>query len=132
MILDLEAMFLGNGMLMALYGLVHELLDLATLLAHDVIVMGAPIEFEDRLPALEVMALDQTRLDELGQHPIDRGQPDLFVTLEQPSIDILGRHVMRIAGLEHLQDFHPRQGDLEAGFFDIGIFHGKLQRSAGM
>jgi hypothetical protein len=131
-VVDLETVLLGDGVLMPLDGLVDELLDSSALLADDMIVMRTAVELEDGLPALEVMTLDQTGIDELGQYPIHRGQADFLLALEQGTIDIFGRHVPGFAGLKDLEDLDPRQGDLQPRTLDIRIFHDLTPVRAGM
>ena len=126
MVLDGEAMLLRDRMLVPLDGVIHELLHLATLTAHDVVMMGTPVQLEDRLPALEMVALGEPGIHELRQHPVDRGQANLFPALEQGLVDILGGHVMPVGLLQHLQDLDPGEGYLQTRLLDIGIFHAAL------
>jgi hypothetical protein len=79
----LEAALLGDLVLALLDLGVVELLDLAALQADQVVVVLALVQFEDRLAGLEVMPLQQARLLELGQHPIDRGQADVHAVGQQ-------------------------------------------------
>ena len=76
-VLNREAAFLGNGVLALFDFGIDEFLDLAALQADQMIVMGAFVQFENRLAGFEVVTLQQARLLELGQHPIDGGETDI-------------------------------------------------------
>ena len=128
MILDLKTMLFGDLVLLPLDGVIDKLLDLATLAAHDMVVVRPPVQFEDGLPPLEMMALDQTCIHELGKNPIHRRQADLFVSLQQGFIHILRGHVMDILLFQDMQDLDPGKCHFQARFFDICIFHAVLRR----
>lgn len=123
MIRDLEAHLLRDIALALLDRWIEEFLDSATLLTHDVVVVVTAIEFEDRLPSLEVMLLGEAGVHELRQHAIDRRQSDLLPALQQLTIDILGGHVTRVARLEDLEDLHARQGHLKTRLTDVLVLH---------
>ena len=72
-IADLETQALGHGLLALFDATVHELFDPAAVNTHDVIVVGALIEFEYRHAAFEMMARDEACRLELGQHAINGG-----------------------------------------------------------
>ena len=71
------------------------------------VVVHALVEFEYRGAALEMMARDDTCRFELRQHPIDRGEPDVLVQFEQPTVDILGTHVPHGGAREDFEDLDP-------------------------
>ena len=75
-------MFLGNLVLEAFDFLVGELDDVTGFDAHHVVVVIAVIQFEDRVTALEIVASDETSGLKLGQHAVDRGQPDVLAGLD--------------------------------------------------
>src|SRR5579872_3110345 len=83
MVADLEPQALGNGLLALFDAAVHELFHLSAVNTHDVIVVGALVQFEDSHAALEVMARDQAGGLELGQHAVDGGEPDVFIGDQQ-------------------------------------------------
>ena len=63
--------------------------------------------------------------------PVDGGEAHVFAGLHQRLVHILGAHVALAGGgrVEHLQNFHTRQGDLEASFAQFVVFnHGRLSR----
>jgi hypothetical protein len=82
MVLQAETMLLSNGLLVLLDGLLDELHDLATPDANQVVVMATPVQLEDGLSAVEVVAAYQPGPFELGQHPIHSGKADLLPVLQ--------------------------------------------------
>lgn len=77
-ILDPVTVFFRDLVLALFDGLVKKLFDTPALVADDVVVMTAPLQFENGLVALEVQTGDQARGLELGQHPVDGGQADFL------------------------------------------------------
>jgi hypothetical protein len=105
---------------------VVELLDAAALLADEVVVVRALVQLIDCLAALEMRALQQSRLLELREHAIDRGEADVRMLFEELSVDVLGGEVAVRAVLEEVQHLQARDRDLQAlvaKFFRIA--HGK-------
>lgn len=90
MIADREAQPLGDRRLTLFYPGIHELFDAAAVQADDMIVMRALVELEHRHAVLEVMAGHETCSLELRQHPVDGGETDIFVGVEESAIDVLG------------------------------------------
>src|SRR5579883_987663 len=84
-----EAQSLRHGRLTLFYAGIHELFDAAEVQADDMIVMRTLIELEDRHTVLEVMAGHEARGLELSEHPVDGGEPDVLVGLEQRAINVL-------------------------------------------
>ncbi len=78
-VMDLEAQLLGDGLLPLLDARIHELLHLAAVDAHDVVVVVATVQLEHRHAVLEMVARDQARRLELGQHPVHGGEADVLV-----------------------------------------------------
>ena len=76
-------------------------------------MMMAAIEFEDRLPALEMVAMNQIGRLELRQHPVDRSQTDLLAGFQQPPIDVLRGQVARFSCFEYFQYLHARQSNFQ-------------------
>ena len=88
------------------------------------VVVLALVQFEDRLAALEVAARQQSRLLELQQHAIDRGQADVGVFGEQQLVHTLGSHVAQRRTLKDLEDLQPWAGGLEATALEfVGVGH---------
>ena len=102
---------------------VHELFDLAAVKTDDVVVVLALVQFEYRGRAFEMMARDQARRLELGQHPVDGRKPDIFVRLQQMLVDVFRAHVARRRGAEDLENLDARQRDLEPRLAQITGFH---------
>ena len=78
------------------------------------VVVLAFIDLVDRLARLEVAAIEQSGLLELGQDPVNRGQPDVRAVFQQHPENIFGRHVALFAGLKDFENLQPGQGGLEA------------------
>ena len=78
---------------------VVELLDAAALHADQVIVVRALVQLEHRLAGLEMMADQEARLLELGEHAVDGGQADVEALGQQQLVDVLGRQVPDLATL---------------------------------
>ena len=74
---------------------VIKLLYPAALQTNQMVVMMPFIQFKRGLARLEMMALQQTRLLKLGQHPVHRGQANIHVVSQQVAIHILGRDMPR-------------------------------------
>lgn len=127
MVANREPFSLRDLLLAFLDRIVDELLDPATLLADDMVVMVTTIEFEHRLAAFEVVLLRQAGADELSQHTVDRGQADFLASLQQGLVDVFGGHMPRVARLENLEDLNPRQRDLEASLANLLVLHAHLQ-----
>ena len=98
---------------------VVELLDMAALQADQVVVMAAAVEFEHRLAGFEVVALEQPGLLELGQHPVDSGEPGVGAFLDQFFVDVLGGKVAYRAFFKQLENAQSRQGGLEPDVFEM-------------
>ena len=61
---------------------VDELLDATALQTHQVVVVLALIEFEECATRLEIAALENARLLELGEHAIHGGKPDVLLQFQ--------------------------------------------------
>jgi len=104
---------------------VVELLDPAAVQADQVIVVLPLVDFVDGLARLEVAAIEEPGLLELGQDAVDRGQANVRSLLQQHAEHILGRHVPLLAGLKNLQDLQSRQGGFQACAFEfVDMVHG--------
>ena len=109
-------------------GLVVKLLHPATLLADDVVMVVAAVKLEDRLAALEVVPLGKTRIDELGENPVDGRESDLLALLQQRLVDVFRGHVEGLGRFEDLEDLHPRQRNLQPGLANFSVLHPHLRR----
>ena len=64
------------------------------------------IEFKHGMATLEVVAGNQPRRLELGEHTIDGGEADILLVPEQSLIDVLSAHMtLLIAIFENFEDF---------------------------
>ena len=94
------------------FGIV-KLLDPAALQANQMVVVRPFVEFENRPAGFEMMALQETRLLELGQDPVYGREANLDALGQQLPIHIFGTHVPYSAGLEKFQDTQSRTGRFE-------------------
>jgi outer membrane protein assembly factor BamE len=101
---------------------VGKFLDAAALQADQMIVVFAILEFEDRLAGFEMVALQQSRLLELGKHAIHRGEADIDVFGQQLTVDILGGEMTRRRLAEQVEDGHARHGCFETNILEFGAF----------
>ncbi len=129
-ILQLEAPVASDLLLAALDLGIEEFLDPSALKAYQMIVVLALVELEHRLAGLEVVALEQSGLFELGEHAIHGGQPDVLVLGKQFTIDVFGAHVALLAVLENLEDLQARQGGLQAHALQL-VGRGHLPSAPG-
>lgn len=81
MVVDIESAVFGNLGLPLLDFRIVELFDLAALQAYQMIVVTAFIQFEYCLAAFEVVAHQQSRLFELRQDTVHRGQANVGVVV---------------------------------------------------
>lgn len=128
MLFQRKALGLGHSSL-ALFDLrIVEFLHLATIEAHQMIVVGAFVELINGLAALKIAAGEQARLLKLREHPIDRGQANVRAFTQQHAIDVFRCHMALRTGLENLHDFQARQSGFQASVFQfIKRGHGKEQ-----
>jgi hypothetical protein len=119
-----EAALLGNPRLSALDLGIVEFLDATAVDTHQVIVVLAGAQLEHRLAGLEVVALKQAGLLELGQHAVDGGQADVQVFGEQQPVDILGRKMAHLGPLEESEDLEARNGGFQPHALEVfGVAH---------
>ena len=128
---------LGSDLVLALLDLgIVELFDAAAIQADEMVVMRALVEFEDRLAGLKVMTLQQTRLLELGQYPVDRCQPDIEPIGNQVAIDVFGGDVpwrsVVLQLVEQVEDLQARVSGFEADALEVvGMGHEGRGRARG-
>jgi len=126
-----EMFFLRDFALAAFDDIVAEFFDSSAFDAYDVIVVLAAVQFEDRVPSLEMMAFHQPGRLELGQDPVNRGQADFLAFAEQRLVDFFRRQVpIRTAAvLQHFQDLDARKRDFESGVSYVLTFQNGNLRS---
>jgi outer membrane protein assembly factor BamE len=127
MLLQLKPAFGGDAVLTLLDLGVIELLHPTALQAHQMVVVGARIELKNRLAGLEIAALQKSRLLELGEHAINRGQTDVLLHGQQFPVHVLGTEVTMRPLLEDLQNLQSGQGCLQPGIFQFA--HGRSHGS---
>jgi len=102
-VLDLVTMLGSDGRLALLDQRVHELHHPVAPDADDVVVVMAAVQFEDRLTGFEVATTDEPRRLELGQDPVDSGEPDVIAIAQQCLVDVFCAQVPTSAPLEGFQ-----------------------------
>ena len=122
-VLDLEAEFVGHGALTLLDLRIDEFLDVAAIDTENVIVVGPRIQFEDCHAVFEMMSRHEPRRLELRQHALHRRPAGVLAQHDEPTVDILGRHMPIDRRFENLEDFDARRGDLETRLAKIVAFH---------
>src|SRR6185437_14285270 len=119
MLADLEAALMGDARLALLDLGVVELLDAATLQAHEVVVMLPLVQLVDGLARFEMMAHEQSRLLELRQHAVDRRETDIDAVGEEELVDILRRQVADLRPLEQIDDPQARKRGFEPRALEV-------------
>ena len=122
MIADIETLLRGYLSLPSFDGFVNKFLDLTAFDTHDVVVVLTAIQFEHRMPTLEIPPLHQSSRLKLRQHAVNRRQSDLLIGVQQHAVDILGTNVPLPAVLQQFQYLDPGQGDLESSLSDFLFF----------
>jgi len=119
MLLYAEAAIPGDLGLASLDFRIVEFLDVSALDAHEMVVVIALIELEDRFAGLEMMANQQSRLFELCEHAVDCRQPDFHAFVKQQLVHVFRREVALFAALEQIENLQPGQRCLQAHAFQI-------------
>jgi hypothetical protein len=104
MILDPESARFGDLGLPLLDFRVVELFDVTALYTHDVIVVAALFQFENRFAAFEMVPDEETRLLELREHAVNGRKARVGAFFQERPVDILGREVTHSAFLEYFED----------------------------
>ena len=89
-------MVLGDFLLPPFHRLIVELDHMPTGGTHQMVVMGTRLEFIDGLAGFELMAFEQSGLNELRQHTIDGREADIAVLFGQQAMNIVRRQVTPI------------------------------------
>jgi hypothetical protein len=90
------------------------------------IMMLAPIQFENSRPALEMVPGDESGRLKLGQDPVHGRQTNIFVGVQESPVDVFGRQMMARFDRQNVEDLDARRRDLEACFAKILAFHSTL------
>src|SRR5689334_15382632 len=122
MVAQLVSQPLGDLFLALFDGLVNELFDPAAVQTHDMVMVRTLVEFENRHAIFEMMPRHQASGLELREDSIDGGETNVFIGLDQPLVDALGRHVASRAALEDLEDLQPWPRHLEASLAQVFAF----------
>jgi hypothetical protein len=109
----------GNFLLQALDLVVSEFDDIAGLDTHHVIVVFAFVDLEHGVTALEVVPGHQPRRFELGKHPVNGRQPDIFPGVEKFLVYVFGAQVSLLAAFQDFENLESRQRYFQAGFSEF-------------
>ncbi len=107
--LDQKSTVTGDLRLAGLDAFIDELLDSTTFQTYQVVVVTRVVEFENGLVRLEAVSLQQTRLLELGEHPVDRSQTDINTVAGERPVDVLSREMPHRRPLEQFENPYARQ-----------------------
>jgi hypothetical protein len=116
---DLEAAFVRDLRLALLDLRVVELLDATAFEAHEMVVVPSLVELEHRLAGFEVVACQESRLLELGQHAIHRGKADVEPFAQQLPVDVLGGQMPDFRRLEQVDDLETGDRGLEPRVLEV-------------
>ncbi|MNT12660.1 hypothetical protein D3C72_1475960 [compost metagenome] len=119
MFLQGKAALARNALLPVLDFRVEELLDARAVEAHQVVMVLAFVEFENRLAGFKVVAREQACLLELGQHAVDGGQADIHMLVQQDTVDVFRAQVPLFAGLKNFKNLQPGHGRLQADVLEV-------------
>ena len=114
-----ESALLGDGVLPFFDFCVEELLDLATLHAHKVVVVATLVEFEHGLARLKVVALEQARLLELSQHPIHGGQSDVHAIVHQRTVNVFRGQMPLVRALKEIENLQAGVSRLQSDVLQV-------------
>ncbi len=130
MLANREATFLGHAHLALFDFGVVELFDASALDAHEVVVVRALVQLEHRLAGLEMMALEDAGLLELGEDPVHGGETHVQSLGHEDPVDVFRREVAHLAALEKLENSKPRPRGLQAyGFQVVDVGHERISAS---
>lgn len=135
MVDEFEAMLFGDLVLKPFNGFVVEFDDLAAFQADHVVVMFLLGNLEQGMTTIEVMANDQASGFELSQYAVHGGQADIFTSIQQRLVDVLGAEMsLHVPGLlENLQDLDAGKRDFKPcpAQFMVLVGHGYSSQYRG-
>jgi len=123
---------IGDIALKLLDPLIHELDHVTRLETDHVVVMRAIGQLEDCGATLEVVPGHESRLLELRQHAVDRGQTQFLAAIEQLAVDPFCAQMTVLGGFQHLEHLQSGRGYLEARVPQVLSFHDRFLRASGM
>src|SRR5262245_5543384 len=86
------------------------------------VVMRPLVELENRHAVFEMVAGHEPGRLELREHPVNGGETDVLVGLDQALVDALGGHMPGRTSLEDLEDLESRPRDLQSRLAQILAF----------
>src|SRR5438309_11885819 len=114
MLANRKTAFLGHADLTLFDFGVVELFDASALYAHEVIVVAALVQLEHRFAGLEMMALEDAGLLELGEDPVHGGKTHVQSLGHEYPVHLLRREVAHLGALAQLENSKPRPRGLQA------------------
>lgn len=114
--------FLGNLGLALFNFRVVKFFHLPALQAYQMIMVAAAFELKHRLAAFKMVTLQQARLLELCQYPVNGGDAGIFAFADQGLVNIFRRQMPYRTFLEQVEDSQPWQRGLEADGFEVVWF----------
>src|SRR2546428_464551 len=132
MLANRKTAFLGHADLSLFDFGVVKLFDASALYAHEVIVVAVLVQLEHRFAGLEMMALEDAGLLELGEDPVHGGKTHVQSLVHEDPVDILRRKVAHLAALEKLENAQPRTRRLQAyGLQVVDVGHDRISAHRG-
>lgn len=89
--------------------------------ANQVIVMISVVQLKNSLATIELAARQDTRLLELGQHTVNRGQADIDTLANQHTINVLGAQMALTGFMKDIQDFQAGECGFESNIFKVAL-----------
>jgi hypothetical protein len=109
--LELKSQGFGNFLLTALNGRIDKFLYVPTVKANEVVMVCTLIEFINRsaipFAGLKMTAEQEACLLKLGEHPIYRSQPNVFIFFGHGHKDFFGTVMGAWMLMKKIQDLHP-------------------------
>ena len=124
-----KASIFGDSNLTPLDFSVVKFFHSAALQANQMVMVSAAGKFKHCLAAFKVVAFEQSRLLELGQHPVHGGKANVLPFSDEGSVNILGREMTHRAAFEQAEYSKARQRGLQAhGFKIVRLAHSYVIR----
>lgn len=121
---DAVAVVVGDRLLQLLDFITVKFDHLAGFGTNHVVVVIAAIDLVHGRTVVEIVANNQPRGFELGEHPINRGNTHVLAGIDKRPVQVFRTHVPLVTAFQDLQDFHPWQGHLKSGLAEFLILGG--------
>lgn len=114
-----KAASLGDLVLTAFNFFIEKLFNASAVNAYQMVMVLTGPDLEYRFARLEMVALQEARLLELGQYAIDGRQADVHVFVEQHSINIISTQVTYRGVFKKLEDLEAGESGFEPHALEI-------------